>query len=530
MNLHPIDYLVVGGYFAAMIAIGLRFSRRNRSTERYFLGARNFPGWAIGLSFLGSTISSVTFIAYPADSFKTAWVRLLPNLAFPLVVTLAGLLFIPFFRGGVARSAYHYLELRFGPAISLYAAVVYLFAQLVRTATITYLLAVLLANLTGLPTPGCIAIAAGITALYTVKGGFEAVVWTDVIQTTVLLCGAAVCIAVIGHALPGGLAQVVREAFAASKLSFRDLNGATGALEPVGFGFSLREKTALMLVLVGAAQYIAGQLDQDTVQRWCSARSAREARKSMVVLGLGALPIWTTFMFLGTCLWVYFRHFPSELSTAVLAGQRKAEDILPHFITTVLPPGIAGLVIAAALAAAMGALSSSINASGMVWVNDIYRRHLAPSRGDAHYLRVGRSASLALAVAMAGGAWLLYHSRAATIMEMSIILLALVGGGISGAFLFGILTRRGDARSVGLGIGVTVLFTGYSALGQLGFAPKLYNSYYTSVLANGVMFATCWLASLALPARRDLADLTIWTRRSHEAPGAPDPSLLQSKA
>ena len=110
MNLHPIDYLVVGGYFAAMIAIGLRFSRRNRSTERYFLSARNFPGWAIGLSFLGSTISSVTFIAYPADSFKTAWVRLLPNLAFPLVVTLAGLLFIPFFRGGVARSYYVGLE------------------------------------------------------------------------------------------------------------------------------------------------------------------------------------------------------------------------------------------------------------------------------------------------------------------------------------------------------------------------------------------------------------------------------------
>ncbi|MBI5693163.1 MAG: sodium transporter [Verrucomicrobia bacterium] len=514
MKLPLTDLAVVIAYFGVVLAIGLRFSRRNRSTESYFLGRRDFPGWAVGLSFIGSTISSVTFIAYPADSFKTAWVRLLPNLAFPFVVTLAGLVFIPFFRSGRVRSAYHYLALRFGPSVSLYAAIVYLGAQLVRTATITYLLAVLLASLTGLTTPACILVAAGLTALYTVKGGFSAVVWTDVMQTVVLMLGAGACVAVVAQALPGGLTQVFSEAWAAGKISFRDLEAGTGRLVPVGVGFSLVEKTALMFVLVGAAQYVAGQLDQDTVQRWCSARSAREARKSMVVLGLGALPIWTTFMFLGTCLWVYYRHFPSDVATAVLAGTRKAEDILPHFILTVLPPGIAGLVISAALAAAMGALSSSINAAGMVWVNDIHRQYLARDRDDAHYLRAGRMASLVMAGLMAGGAWLLYHSSAATMMELSIILLALVGGGISGAFLFGILTRSGDARSVGAGIACTVGFTLYATLAQFGHVPRLFNSYYTSILGNVVMFTTCWLAARLLPApERDLTDLTVWTRR-----------------
>lgn len=515
VTLHPADLAVVVAYFGVVLALGLRFARRNRSTESYFLGRRDFPGWAVGLSFIGSTISSVTFIAYPADSFKTAWVRLLPNLAFPFVVTLAGLVFIPFFRSGLVRSAYHYLSLRFGPSVAVYAAAVYLCAQLVRTATITYLLAVLLASLTGLPTPGCILVAAGITALYTVKGGFTAVVWTDVMQTIVLLLGAAACITVVAHGLPGGLGQVFSEAWAAGKISFQDLNAKSGALEPVGSGFSLAEKTALMFVLVGAAQYIAGQLDQDTVQRWCSARSDREARKSMIVLGLGALPIWTTFMFLGTCLWVYYRHFPSDVAAAVLAGTRKAEDILPHFIVTVLPPGVAGLVISAALAAAMGALSSSINASGMVWVNDVYRLYLARDRDDAHYLRVGRIASFTLAALMAGGAWLLYRSTAATIMELSIILLALVGGGISGAFLFGILTRSGDARSVLIGIAATVAFTLYATLAQAGLVPRLFNSYYTSILGNLVMFATCWFAARLLPVReRDLTNLTVWTRHS----------------
>jgi len=519
MSLHPADLLVIIAYLALMVAMGWWLSRRSRSTEQYFLGGRNFPGWAIGLSFIGSTISSVTFIAYPADSFEAAWVGLLPNLAFPLVVTLAALVFVPFFRGGRVRSAYHYLALRFGPPVSVYAAVVYLLAQLVRTTTITYLLSVLLETITGWSVTASILLAAGITAAYTVKGGFTAVVWTDVIQTVVLLPGALACVAVIVAALPGGLGQILHEALAAGKLALRDPDPLTGQLVPLSWGFSLSEKTAVMLVLVGMAQYVAGQLDQDTVQRWCSARSAREARKSMVVLGLGALPIWTLFMFLGTCLWVYYRHQVSPVAEEILAGTRKAEDILPHFIVTVLPPGLAGLVISAALAAAMASLSSSINAASMVWVSDLHRPYFCPGREDAHYLRVSRGASLILAGLMAAGAWGLHHAAAATIMEMSIILLALVGGGISGAFLFGIGTRSGDSRTVLVGVGVTLAFTVYATLMQFGVLSRTFSPYYTSILGNLVMFATCWVAAAIRPAApRDLRGLTLWTRDSSLSP------------
>jgi solute:Na+ symporter, SSS family len=514
MALNPIDLAVIAVYFAAIVLIGLRFSRRQKTTDDYFLGDRNFPGWAIGLSFIGTTISSVTFIAYPADSFKTAWVRLLPNLAFPFVVTLAGLVFIPFFRSGRVRSAYHYLSLRFGAPVSIYAAWVYLFAQIVRTATITYLMAVLLASLSGLSPGLCIIIAAGITALYTVEGGFTAVVWTDVIQTVVLMAGAVVCIGVIANAIPGGLGGILTEAIQHGKMTLQDLDPITGQLEPMRTGFSLSEKTAVMLVLVGVSQYIAGQLDQDTVQRWVSARSSREARKSMMVLGFGALPVWATFMFLGTCLWVYYQHFPAELATDVLSGSRKAEDILPYFIITVLPTGLTGLVISAALAAAMSSLSSSINAFSMVWVNDIYRPYVASAKHDGHYLLVGRLTSLVMATLMAFGAWLLLVSSSKTIMEMSIILLALVGGGISGAFLFGIMTRWGDARTVLIGIGATLAFTLYATLMQAGVLPRTFSPYYTSILGNLVMFGTCLLASRFWPAeQRDLTDLTVWTRK-----------------
>lgn len=522
MNVHWIDLLVIAAYFAVTLVVGLRFSRRNRSTERYYLGDRSFPGWAVGLSFIGGTISSVTFTAYPADSFKTSWVRLLPNLAFPIIALLAAWLFVPFFRGGRASSAYHYLHLRFGAPVSVYAALVYLAAQVVRMATITYLLAVLLANLLGLDLVLCVALVAGFTGLYATKGGFEAVVWTEVLQTIVLIVGALGCVLVVLHAVPGGFAEVWAQAVGAEKISIRDLNAATGALEPLRGGFSLSEKTAAMLMLVGAAQYIAGQLDQDTVQRWCAAKSAKEARKSMWVLGLGALPIWTTFMFLGTCLWVYYQQHPDDLSREVLAGTRKAEDILPHFIITALPHGVAGLVISAALAAGMSSLGTCVSAAGMVWVNDLYRKHLVRDRDDAHYLTTGKLTSVMLSLLMMGGAVLFHLADGKTLMDTSITVTAMFGGGIAGAFLFGIFTRLGDHHAVLAGMAATVAFTAYAALMQFKVLPRSFDPYYTAILANGVMFAVCFLASKCLPAKpRDLSRLTLWDREkspNHDTP------------
>jgi solute:Na+ symporter, SSS family len=510
-KLHLLDTAVIAVYFALTVSVGLRLSRRSRDTEGYFLGGRSFPGWAIGLSLIGSMISSVTFIAYPADAFKTAWLRFLPNLAFPLVVALAAWRLVPFFRRGNVSSSYRYLLLRFGPSVSAYAAAVFLLGQMVRTATIMYLLAILLATLTGWSVAFSILLAGVITAVYTVKGGFTAVVWTDVFQTVILVAGGILCIAFIASSLPGGLDQIISEARAAGKLSFMDLNVANGRLEPIGGGFSLFEKTAPMLFFVGFFQFLTGQFDQTTVQRWCAARTPAEARKSMVILGLASLPIWGSFMFLGTCLWVYYRHFPSQAAERMLAGFSKAEGILPHYVTTVLPAGVAGVVIAAALSASMGALSSSINASAMVWVRDIYQPFIARGRGDRHYLNVGLAASLFVSATMMGGAWLFYVSAAKTLNEVGLIAIQLVGGGISGAFIIGMFTRIGDARAIVIGIAATALFTGYALLCQFRVFPGTFDPYYTSIIGNLIMMAVACGAALIWRAKaRDLANLTVW--------------------
>ena len=192
-----LDVVVLVVYFGAMAMMGPLFMSRNRTTEGYFLGDRSFPGWLVGFSMFATSISSITFMAYPADAFKTAWLRMLPNFMLPVAVLVASRFFLPFFRRGNITSAYEYLEGRFGPNVLLYAACAFTLAQLVRISLILYLVSQLVKELTGLPPIWAVIIGGAVTSLYTVLGGIRAVLWTDFIQAVVLWVGGLTCILVI---------------------------------------------------------------------------------------------------------------------------------------------------------------------------------------------------------------------------------------------------------------------------------------------------------------------------------------------
>lgn len=150
VQLHPLDLAVLVIYFALMLGLGFYFSRGNNSTEQYFLGGRNFSGWVIGLSLVGTSISSITFLAYPGDAFKTNWLRFLPNLMLPIAVLVAAYYFLPRLRRNNAVTAYEFLEDRFGPPIRCYGAFAFLLAQLVRISMILYLISLVIQTITGL--------------------------------------------------------------------------------------------------------------------------------------------------------------------------------------------------------------------------------------------------------------------------------------------------------------------------------------------------------------------------------------------
>src|SRR5690606_30959804 len=132
--------------------------------EKYFVGGRSFPGWAIGLSLVGTSISSVTFLAFPADAYKTAWIRFLPSLMLPLGVAIAAFYFLPIFRRGRVTSAYEYLENRFGPGIRVYGALTFILGQLTRLSLILYLVSLVIHEITGLNPILCILIGGAFVA------------------------------------------------------------------------------------------------------------------------------------------------------------------------------------------------------------------------------------------------------------------------------------------------------------------------------------------------------------------------------
>ncbi|HEO71467.1 MAG TPA: sodium:solute symporter, partial [Candidatus Hydrogenedentes bacterium] len=489
--MNVLDILVMVLYFGGITAMGVYFARRNKSTEEYFLGNRNFPGWAIGLSLVGTSISSLSFLGIPGDSFKTAWLRFLVGVTMPLVVIVAAYVFLPFYRRTKTTSAFEYLEHRFGPTTRLYGAVTFLIAQLVRISMILYLLSLVLHELSDMPLWLCIVLSGVFVSFYTVAGGMEAVVWTDVIQTVILTVGGVLCLAKVVALLPGGLGEIISVGVEHGKFQFAELM-EDGTLRNTSWAFSLSDKTALMIVFVGLTHFMAEYAcNQNVVQRYCASASAREARKAMFVCCVSSLVIWTFFRFLGTSLYVFFERFPNPDTAAMLSGAQKAEQVLPYFVLHYMPRGISGLVLAAVLAAAMSSLDSSLNAISTVSIVDIYRRHLVKERDDRHYLRVARAIAIGASAFMLVGAWALAYSENKTLGDTGTALSAILAGGLLGLYLLGFLTVRGDARAVNVAIVCTVLWSLYMTLVRYGWLPEAcrlsVDSYYTGIIGHLLM-------------------------------------------
>lgn len=508
-----IDQIVLAAYFLVVVFIGFYFSKKNTSTEEYFVGGRSFSGWVVGLSLVGTSISSISFLAYPADAYKTAWLRYLPNLMLPIAVVIAAYLFLPFFRRNNGITAYEYLEHRFGPSIRVYAAVAFLIGQVVRISLILYLLAILVSELTQMDMITAIVVAGIFVGLYTIIGGIDAVIWTDVLQTVVLVLGGILCLVVIVNQLPGGLGQIIEVANQEGKLAFSEWR--EGELFPINWELTWQTKTGTMMLLFGLSIWLTEYSgNQNTVQRFCASKSDADARQAMFVCALSSLPIWAFYMFLGTALYVFFQVFPDPNATQMLTGEQKAEQILPYFIQNYLPIGMVGLVIAAALSAAMSSLDSSINAISTVLVVDIYKRFAKKKEHDKHYLNVAKLIALISSLVMIIGAILLMKADTKTLQHMATILVSILSGGILGIYLLGFFTQKGDARSIWVGIIFTICFTIWTLLVKnqvLESAP--FDLYYTGILGNILMFLIGYFASLLFIHRPVKVGYSLWNRK-----------------
>lgn len=533
-----LDWVILIVYFGAMAMMGPYFARKNKSTENYFLGGRSFPGWLIGLSMFATSISSITFVAYPGDAYKTAYLRFLPALMLPVGIFIASMVFLPFFRHARVTSAFEYLEGRFGPGVRAYAAFAFIMMQLVRLSLILYLVSLLVYEMTGLNPYACILIGGVVTSFYTITGGIEAVIWTDFIQSFLLWGGGFLCLGVALYHIDGGLGTVVSVAAQDGKFMLGDLYN--GELRPAPW-FSLQNKAILMMFLYGLTNWLTEySSNQNVIQKYVATKSPRDAKQAIWICCWCSVPTWAFFMFLGTTLYVYYKFNPDPVAAEILtgAGGRKADSILPLFIVKALPPGISGLVIAGVLAAAMSSLSSSINAISAVAITDIYKRHIAKQKSERHYVIAAWGLSLFSSLVMLGGASLLMYSESLTLQDTSTKLSSLFMGGLLGLYFFGFLTLRGDARAVAVAIVCTLSFTLYITaielkwitadllMNRFGMAEawanwlaKPIDTYYAGIFGNILMFVVAYAVStLFFKRTRELKDLTLWTQDWRDEP------------
>jgi len=456
-------------------------------------------------------------------------------------------MFLPYYRRARVVSAFEYLEARFGPGTRLYASSMFVVGQVIRVSLILYLVAVLVHKMTNFDPYLCILIGGVVTSFYTVTGGIEAVIWTDFIQSFLLWAGGFIILFVIIFSIDGGFSTIITEAWNDGKFMLGDLNTATGTLEPAPWGFSLTEKTVVMMLLIGLNGWLTEySSNQNVIQKYCASKNPKEATRAIWICCLCSVPTWGFFMLLGTCLYVFFKfQVPPELreawphvigagdpdAVAMLTGPQKSEGILPHFVVHYLPAGVSGLVIAGVLAAAMSSLSSSINAVSAVSIVDIYKRRLVPGRSDRHYVIVAKLIALTCSVLMLLGAFLLMKADSKTLQDTATKIGALTGGGLLGLYVLGFMTRRGDGRAIATGIICMLVFSAYIMACELSWLrpgmftylglgesvaeriAKPIDTYYAGLLGNLIMFFVGYgLARLIGSPQRDLTNLTVWTQ------------------
>jgi SSS family solute:Na+ symporter len=489
-HLPIVDGVVLAGYLLGTVALGLWVGRKSRTPERFMAAGRRVPGWAVGLSIFGTYVSSISFLALPSKSYSENWNAFAFSLGLPVTTWLAVRYFVPFYRRRGELSSYEHLEQRFGPWARTYAVACYLLTQLARMGTIMYLLALALAPLTGWSVTGLIVVTGAMVIVYTLFGGMEAVIWTEVMQSVVFIVGALACLIVLVAGLPRGLGQFFEIAMRHDKFSLGS------------FGPSLRDATFWVVLIYGVVINLQNfGIDQNYVQRYQTARTERDAAWSVWLGALLYLPISAVFFLIGTGLFAFYTARPELLPASVAA---RPDTVFPHFIVTQLPLGLTGLVIAALFAAGQSTLSSSINGSATLILCDVYRRYVRPGAGEQESMRVLWITSLAVGVL--GTAMALAMIRIQSALDAWWQLASLFSGGMLGLFLLGQLARRAAHAAAVAGVATGLLVICWMTLspgwtGALAPYRSPFHSFLVTVIGTLTILGVGLLVGLLSTAR-----------------------------
>ena len=470
-----IDLLIIVAYLVGMIAVGIYFSRTNKSADQFTKASGKIPGWAIGMSIYATFLSSNTFLGVPGKAFGSNWNSFVFSLAMPLSAWVAAKYFVPFYRNTGEVSAYTHLEHRFGAWARTYAVACFLLTQLARMGSIFFGIALSLQALTGYPMATIMIVVGLCIIFYTVMGGMEAVIWTEVVQGVVKTGGALIILWLVIDGMPGGVGKIMEIGKVDDKFSL-------GSFAP-----DFTQSTFWVVFLYGFFMNLNNfGMDQNYVQRYHTTTSIKEATRSIWLCVYLYVPVSLMFFVIGSCLYAYYMSNPELLDAvrmqvaaerlpngsqealrqlaATLSPAEFGDKVMPHFMVNKVPAGLVGLIVAAILSAAMSTISSSMNASATVFSVDIYQRYLKPTISDKQSLRVLYIATAAFGLmGMAAGIAMI---GVKSVLDIWWMLSGIFAGGMLGLFLLGMISRQTrntealTATIIGLVVIVWMTFSG----------------------------------------------------------------------
>ena len=450
--MNPIDIAVIVAYLLGMAGMGFWFMRRNKDADAYFKAGGKLPWWVVSLSIYATMFSSITFMSVPAMAFAGDMSYFVISFGIPILALVTVRWYLPFFRKLNLTSAYEYLEVRFNLPCRLFASAAFILFMIARTAIVAYLPSLALCAVTGIDINLAIAVVTLITIVYCTVGGVEAVIWSDFVQSVILIASTALILVWLIVGTDGGFSGFLEMGSAAHKFRVFDL-----ALDWT--------KPCFWVVLIGGlvANLASYTSDQCVVQRYMTTPDEKGAAKS--ILFNGGLSFLNCFVFftVGVALWTYYQSH----ATALPAGT-KPDAVLAVFIARELPHGVSGLVLAAVAAATMSTLSANLNSAASAITTDFYRRLVLRNRtieqseqsNNSRVLLCGKLSTIV--VGLLGGAMALWLANAdiGNIYDQFQRFLGILTGGLGCLFFMGIFMKRvnGFGATCGLVANYVVCF------------------------------------------------------------------------
>ena len=460
-SLGGVDIGILLLYAGVLIVMGVYYKRKCRTSAQFMVADRTIPAWAAGLAVMSAYTSSISYIATPGMSYDSNWHPMIFALCIFPVAWLVCRYAVPYYRKRRLISVYSFLEERLGAWGRVYAAFSFLLYMMGRVAVILFLVSRLLSAFVPWNIAILIIVIGAVTIIYTLLGGMEAVIWTDVMQSVIMIAGIVFCAAALSYYVLRGPQPLIAAAVENNKFSLGSLRWSLNNAEGL-----LSSRTIWVMIIFGVTENLRNLLaDQNYVQKYCSVPTEREAKKSIWVAMLIYIPLTAVFLYIGTTL---FALYSRGDEIANVRAMFKISDnfkvtgdyMFPYFIATKVPPVLKGLIVAAIIAAAMSTVDSALNCSATVLLLDFYKRYLRPDASERDSMMFLRGATILWGVVGTGFGILMI--RAGSALNVWWQISGIFGGGILGLFLLSLLRvhLRLWQGMVSIGVSIAVISWG----------------------------------------------------------------------